>query len=1242
MIKGEWFIDDYGTATPADGDVGANHEQTAFYSILEIDPEDHEIPEMIPGDSLSDEAISYLRANGIAEEKIEFFKDGADARDYAIEHLGWIRVAGDNCQMWEFSNDALERIKGASEIWEDCDDPEGVEVSEDTLYIEQYKDNKTFSPTFKELFEATSVGSLIGRQERNPQHNPLQSNQTLKEFAKQYCVDRGLPPPQRTAYQRADPNAAEIAAFYDQAPNEPYRYEVRQAYSALIEEVAAQYEALPIKIVWVGDGQYPYKDSQAMMDDIAQNGRLSVYSGGADHPLMTRDENNRFRAVHDALGHATIGATFGPVGEFNAFIEHSKMFTPQARIALTVETRMQNAFVNAGPYADISPADRPYAAQKVFMPPLEWTTVPVLAKAYAKWPEFYPDRELANNPPKMEYFGDGYMFKGDTGLPIASGQDHATYMQSHPEMFGLTDDEVQMSSSDLHKAMLARGWVRLRFIYNALQAQGVKPRHVRDAVEWFITNYGMPKRVAVEIIGSRYKEMSDPEEITQFLEEGFLRDRRNPERNPPDFTAAQIRAYRDFLNKKFGVAKSFSSKSKTGARSRQYGDYLYAQDRDMFFADMSNDISSGEFKPVEANPDSEYHEIEYFERAGPMMKGITPGTAGDYGTPMSWKLTKPEKGEPHHDDISNEYRNRFANMGKYGLSMDGEIDNFDNLVRDVLSNFEGYSDNWPIYIELHTPKSHGAIVLNGTVRDFKSFVKNNPPPDSSDYENGTEDLEYEADLAKWVQDMSAKANRKVTVRDVLGRGGPEDVYDGFSVYDNNPPDEAGQWLDKAVVDVVLNTYSEYNKYKTQYTKEPNMSVTAVKEMLSYGPSEYEHQTEKKKSRMVWSALERARKDGRLGSSIGSGVDGREARNYEPPQSAEGFVEGNPPSRGIASITKFGDCLKDILNSPRGYQWLDGLQLDTWASGGCRLLADALKSIIPQSHYCGVFSNGIIQHVLVKYNGWFLDADGASTEIELLKRWSEVERLVHPSVSIISDEQVSQTEFYSSKDTWEPLSFFIYRMCINPTDGNWIGQNPPYELVQEGDIKPWSQYAQRRSFASESETRDWLFRQLELNDGKGVSSVVNGPDYNRRYADEFPVYQSGRTWKIGRPVRHRTPPLRLKDIETRYPSKESVYDIARGLTSGPFEVMHASMVSIDELLGDHDENTIYGARTEEIDRIAALAVEIKSNRWVEAVIVGYDTDGQRYIIEGQHRVRAMRELGFGSIPAISIVETQKQQ
>jgi len=139
----------------------------------------------------------------------------------------------------------------------------------------------------------------------------------------------------------------------EQSGAKDYKGLVKEAYAQLIKETDEQYKALPIKITY-HEGDKNYENSAEMLDDVHNFNHMWVYKGGDDHTELgskTMDKegltaNEKFRAVHDYFGHSVEGYQFGKHGEENAWIEHSKMFSPLAQWALSSETRGQNSYVN--------------------------------------------------------------------------------------------------------------------------------------------------------------------------------------------------------------------------------------------------------------------------------------------------------------------------------------------------------------------------------------------------------------------------------------------------------------------------------------------------------------------------------------------------------------------------------------------------------------------------------------------------------------------------------------------------------------------------------------------------------------------------------------------------------------------------------------------------------------------------------------------------------------------------------
>lgn len=153
----------------------------------------------------------------------------------------------------------------------------------------------------------------------------------------------------------ADPvRGPEIGQLYMQAS--PFITTIaRAAYESFGQQVEAQCRALVrdygIRVQFVQDD--PYASAREMFRDIADHSRLKIWSTPEDqaHPLLTRTQNDQFRAVHDFHGHYMSGRDFSRHGEEAAWVRHSQMFTGLARQAMTTETRGQSSafiWVNDG------------------------------------------------------------------------------------------------------------------------------------------------------------------------------------------------------------------------------------------------------------------------------------------------------------------------------------------------------------------------------------------------------------------------------------------------------------------------------------------------------------------------------------------------------------------------------------------------------------------------------------------------------------------------------------------------------------------------------------------------------------------------------------------------------------------------------------------------------------------------------------------------------------------------------
>jgi len=178
----------------------------------------------------------------------------------------------------------------------------------------------------------------------------------------------------------ADPvDGTRIGHLYTRAVSRPDLPSVRDAYGAFIRQTDWQYDLLTRPVSKGGYGVTvtvteadPYPDADAMFADVRE-GRLRVYATSPDqaHPILSADQNDRFRAVHDYFGHFVSGRGFDRHGEEAAWVCHSRLYYGPAVRAMTTETRAQSStfiWINGG---------KEFPPQKAVLLP-EWvSTVPV-------------------------------------------------------------------------------------------------------------------------------------------------------------------------------------------------------------------------------------------------------------------------------------------------------------------------------------------------------------------------------------------------------------------------------------------------------------------------------------------------------------------------------------------------------------------------------------------------------------------------------------------------------------------------------------------------------------------------------------------------------------------------------------------------------------------------------------------------------------------------------------------------
>lgn len=116
-----------------------------------------------------------------------------------------------------------------------------------------------------------------------------------------------------------------------------------QAWKQLAEECRKLYERRFHAVEIVSESE-PYPTASAMFKALDRGDVFKVSGLNCEHPILTREQNIQFRAVHDIGGHWLAKANFSWKGEINAYLKQAELHSPLARRALYTEVIGQTAY----------------------------------------------------------------------------------------------------------------------------------------------------------------------------------------------------------------------------------------------------------------------------------------------------------------------------------------------------------------------------------------------------------------------------------------------------------------------------------------------------------------------------------------------------------------------------------------------------------------------------------------------------------------------------------------------------------------------------------------------------------------------------------------------------------------------------------------------------------------------------------------------------------------------------------
>jgi hypothetical protein len=154
-----------------------------------------------------------------------------------------------------------------------------------------------------------------------------------------------------------DPAAArDVAAAYADTPSSPRDPLVVAAYTQLVAESDRLFRRItspdqpdPVDIVFT-TCPAPYADAGELIASVRNDRRLEVAAVATQHderhPLMGCEAGgayDRFRGVHDVLGHARLRLGFDRDGELAVWRSQERFHSPLARRALATELHGQHS-----------------------------------------------------------------------------------------------------------------------------------------------------------------------------------------------------------------------------------------------------------------------------------------------------------------------------------------------------------------------------------------------------------------------------------------------------------------------------------------------------------------------------------------------------------------------------------------------------------------------------------------------------------------------------------------------------------------------------------------------------------------------------------------------------------------------------------------------------------------------------------------------------------------------------------
>jgi hypothetical protein len=244
-----------------------------------------------------------------------------------------------------------------------------------------------------------------------------------------------------------DPETQRVFNVFKQQSEEMWEFMTRPESEGGLGITVDWWEATDPEQFGVG----PYPTAAAQAEDLRQNHHIFLESGlGGEHDAtMTREQYDRFRAVHDVFGHAGIGGGFDRHGEYQAYLAHASMYADDGERGMASEYHGVNTAMWTGAAGTPGTGKSVLLPEPLTRPPWDPETgeprpLPDLTELAqfvdpAEIPGTAPVRAAADLPGKMQL------------ERLRIDKDHAESLGYLAEQVGFTDEFVhQYETVEIH------------------------------------------------------------------------------------------------------------------------------------------------------------------------------------------------------------------------------------------------------------------------------------------------------------------------------------------------------------------------------------------------------------------------------------------------------------------------------------------------------------------------------------------------------------------------------------------------------------------------------------------------------------------------------------------------------------------------------------------------------------------------------------------------------------------------